>query len=107
MCIRDSYLTVKDVAKSGGCKSSDCLVEVNPKTGALIRKLGSLGHSDVFGLAFWAGKAYGFDLEGKLFEVDLANGNVQTKPIGIPKAPSGLSFWGAGSTTSAPVTEIK
>lgn len=96
-----TYLTVK------GKSCSDCLVEVEPSTGAMIRKLGSLGHNDVYGLAFWAGSFYGFDLEGQLFEVDLTSGNVQTKPIGIPKAPSNLSFWGAGSTTSAPVTPVK
>ena len=96
-----TYLTVK----GKGC--SDCLVEVEPSTGAMIRKLGSLGHNDVYGLAFWAGSFYGFDLAGQLFEVDLTSGNVKTSLIGIPKAPSNLSFWGAGSTTSAPVTPVK
>jgi hypothetical protein len=73
----------------------------------MIRKLGSLGHADVYGLAFWAGAAYGFDLSGKLFEVDLTSGGVKTNSISIPKAPSDLSFWGAGSTTSAPVAPVK
>jgi hypothetical protein len=96
-----TYLTVK----GQGC--SDCIVEVNPATGAMKRKLGSLGHKDVFGLAFWAGNAYGFDLEGELFEVNFNGNSVSTKPISIPKAPADLAFWGAGSTTSAPVTAVK
>ncbi len=96
-----TYLTVK----GKGC--ADCIVEVDPSTGAMKKKLGTLDHQDVFGLAFWAGSAYGFDLSGQLFEVDLSGGTVQTKPIGIPKAPADLSFWGAGSTTAAPVTAVK
>lgn len=96
-----TYLTVK----GKGC--ADCIVEVDPSTGAMKKKLGTLGHQDVFGLAFWAGSAYGFDLSGQLFEVDFSGGTVQTKPIGIPKAPADLAFWGAGSTTAAPVTAVK
>lgn len=100
-----TYLTVK--SKSGSA-CSDCLVEVDPGSGNMLKKLGSLGHKDVFGIAFWAGSIYGFDLSGQLFEVDLSNGSaVKTKAIGIPSAPSGLQFWGAGSTTSAPVTPVK
>jgi hypothetical protein len=90
-----------------GNNCNDCLVEVNPTTGALVRKLGSVGHKDVFGLAYWDGKAYGFDKEGQLFEVDLAGSTAQTKTIGIPKPPPDLSFWGAGSTDVRPVGTVK
>jgi hypothetical protein len=96
-----TYLTVK--ALTGACKSSDCLIEVNPATGAMVKDWGSVQHNDVFGLAFWAGSVYGFDKTGHLFEVTFKNGVLSTSDLSIPMAPAGLSFYGAGSTTSAPV----
>ncbi|MCC6558022.1 MAG: hypothetical protein IT372_34175 [Polyangiaceae bacterium] len=90
-----TYLTVK----SAGC--SDCIIEVNPTTGALVNLIGPLGRTDVFGLAFWAGSAYGFNNGGQLFEVDLTTGTATDIPM--PNPPPGLSFWGAGSTTAAPL----
>lgn len=90
-----SYLTVN----GNGC--SDCLVEVNPTTGALVKMIGALNHSSVFGLAYWAGTAYGFDGSGTLFEIDVQT--AATMNIPIPNAPSGLVFYGAGSTTAAPL----
>lgn len=92
-----TYLTVN------GNNCSDCIVEVDPKTGALVNMIGPVGHSSVFGLAFWAGVAYGFDDAGELFQIDLSNGSSALIPI--PGAPLGLQFWGAGSTTAAPVHE--
>jgi len=90
-----TYLTVN----GNGC--GDCIVEVNPTTGSFVKLIGPLGQSSVFGLAFWGGVAYGFNDGGKLFSIDLSNG-VSTL-IPMPNAPSGLSFWGAGSTTAAPI----
>lgn len=95
-----TYLTV-----TGGsdCVSNDCLVEVNPKTGALVTNYGSVQHSAVYGLAFWAGDVYGFDSAGDLFEVTFPDaGGLGITTIPIPNPPAGLSFYGAGSTTSAP-----
>lgn len=92
-----TYLTVK----GGPSNCSDCIVEVDPKTGALMNLIGPVGHTDVFGLAYWGGAAYGFDNAGELFQIDLSNGNSTT--ISIPNAPPGLSFYGAGSTTAAPL----
>jgi hypothetical protein len=93
-----TYLTVN----GGSC--GDCIVSVDPTTGAMIRNYGALGHSSVFGLAFWAGVAYGFDDGGDLFTITFGATSVTTADIPIPNAPSGLEFWGAGSTTSAPPT---
>jgi hypothetical protein len=93
-----TYLTVK----GGGC--NDCIIEVNPSTGALIKKLGDIKHVDVFGLAFWGGSAYGFDNSGELFEITFLATSVKATPIAMGTKPAGLQFWGAGSTTSAPVT---
>jgi hypothetical protein len=89
-----TYLTVK----SATC--ADCIVEVNPVTGDLVKLIGPLGHSDVFGVAFWGGSAYGFNNGGELFQVDLTNGATTSIDPGL----DGLSFWGAGSTTAAPLT---
>jgi hypothetical protein len=95
-----TYLTVKG---GSSCTKNDCLLEVDPTTGAMTHNWGSVGHQSVFGLAFWAGAVYGFDNAGDLFEVDFSGTKAQTTAIPIPSAPSGLQFWGAGSTTSAPV----
>lgn len=92
-----TYLTV-----FGGPEScNDCILEVDPTTGAFLKNLGPLGHSAVYGLAFWGGAAYGFDSYGELFQIDLTNAS--TTNIVIPGAPPGLSFYGAGSSTSAPL----
>ncbi len=92
-----TYLTVK------GPSCNDCLVEVDPKSGGIVKNWASVSHSDVFGLAFWGGKVYGFDNGGELFEVSFDASGIHTSPITIPSKPSNLSFWGAGSTTSAPL----
>lgn len=100
-----TYLTVKPRDPKnykGPCSDNDCLVEVDPKTGMVKKSWGPIGHKDVFGLAYWGGKVYGFDKQGSLFEIAFANGTVETTTIPIPDAPDGLSFYGAGSTTSAP-----
>lgn len=89
-----SYLTVN----GNGC--GDCIVEVNPTTGALVTLIGPLGHSSVFGIAYWGGVAYGFNDFGELFQIDVTT--AATMVIPIPMAPPGLSFYGAGSTTAAP-----
>ena len=93
-----TFLTIKDKPGGGGV-CADCLVEINPATGAIIKTYPNLGYDKVFGTAFWAGKVYGFTSEGELFEV-VINGNTLTT-VAIPTQP-GLSFWGAGSTTAAP-----
>jgi hypothetical protein len=96
-----TYLTVN----GGGC--ADCLVEVDPKTGKMTKNWGPVGYGAVFGIAFWAGSVYGFDNGGDLFEVSFGMTGITTKKITVPNAPPGLQFWGAGSTTSAPVDKPK
>lgn len=92
-----TYLTVN----GNGC--SDCLIQVDPKTGSLLKNWGPTGYGAVFGIAFWAGSVYGFTSYGQLFEMTFVNGQLVVSPeIPIPNAPADLSFWGAGSTTIAP-----
>lgn len=97
-----TYLTVK----GGPSFCGDCLVEVNPKTGDVVKEWGSVGHADVFGLAFWGGSAYGFDDGGEVFQIDFGASTVTTTPIPVPNPPPGLEFYGAGSSTSAPVHPV-
>lgn len=91
-----TYLTVN----GNGC--GDCIFEINPATGEMVKDWGPLGYGNVFGLAFWAGSAYGFSEYGDLFEVKFMNNAAIATSIAIPGAPPNLVFWGAGSTTSAP-----
>jgi hypothetical protein len=95
-----TFLTVK----GGSANCNDCLLQIDPKTGDLVQNYGSVNHVDVFGLAFWAGTAYGFDNGGEVFSISVQNGTVVTTAIPVPNPPPGLQFWGAGSTTAAPPT---
>jgi hypothetical protein len=95
-----TYLTVK--AESGNADGrGDRIVEVDPKTGALVRIIGATGMDDVLGLGYWGGVAYGFTLAGRLIQIDLTTGAGTVIPI--PNAPPDLMFLGAGTTTVAPI----
>ncbi|NUP14067.1 MAG: hypothetical protein HOW73_49170 [Polyangiaceae bacterium] len=93
-----TYLTIKD-ADPDTMDCGDCLVEINPTTGAIVKEYGDIGYDRVFGAAFWAGSVYGFTNGGDIFEMVIENNQLTTHTIATPQ---GLSFWGAGSTTSAP-----
>jgi hypothetical protein len=96
-----TYLTVK----GGPNNCNDCLIQVDPATGAFLMEWGPVNHTDVFGIAFWAGAVYGFDATGHVFEVDFTGLAMQITDIPVPNAPpGGLAWQGAGSTTIAPVT---
>ncbi len=92
----------KTLLTVNGSGCDDCIVEVDPKTGDLVKNWGPLGYGSVFGLAFWAGAAFGFNSGGELFRIDFVNNALSTSLIAIPGNPQNLVFWGAGSTTSAP-----
>jgi hypothetical protein len=109
------YQSSGDVVSAKGGKTfvsvkgpdcADCLVEIDPKTGALTKNWGSLGHADVFGLAFWAGEVYAFTNAGEVLLVTFTADAISTSPIPIANAPADLKFWGAGSTTSAPLGPV-
>lgn len=93
-----TYLTVW----GPGCEDTDCIIEFDPSNGTVLDNFGPIPYDEVFGLAFWAGKAYGFARNGDVFEVEFLENSVITMLIPIPGAPAGLEFFGAGSTTSAP-----
>jgi hypothetical protein len=95
-----TYLTVKAENGDAGGRG-DRIVEVDPKTGGLLRIIGATGQDDVLGLGYWGGIAYGFTIAGKLIQIDLTTGAGTLIPI--PAAPAELSFLGAGTTTLAPI----
>jgi len=95
-----TYLTVKPASGTTDGRG-DRIVEVDPKTGGLLRIIGATGMDDVLGLGYWGGVAYGFTIAGKLIQIDLTTGAGTTIPI--PDAPAELSFLGAGTTTVAPI----
>jgi hypothetical protein len=88
------------------CTTQDCLLQVDPATGALLKNLGPVGYSAVYGLSFWAGSVYGFTAGGALFEIDLSKAKLESREITIPNRPGNLSFNCAGSTTAAPLVPV-
>jgi len=94
-----TYLTVRPKGTTGG--QIDSIVEIDPKTGQATRLIGNTGFSDLWGLGYWAGVAYAFSAGGQLVEIDLQTG--AGTPISLGAIPAGLSFWGAGTTTAAPI----
>lgn len=100
-----TFLTVK----GGGC--NDCLVQVDPKTGDLLQNYGTLGHAEVYGLAFWGGSAYGFAEDGAVFVIKYkpgagdAGGSLLVADLAVPGGSDGIAWYGAGSSTSVPVTD--
>jgi hypothetical protein len=94
-----TYLTV--VADSGPMPGGDRIVEVDPKTGALVRVIGATGSDGVLGLGYWGGVAYGFTIDGHLIQINLTTGAGSDIPI--PNPDPDLSFLGAGTTTVAPI----
>jgi hypothetical protein len=102
-----TYLTVNCLG-GGSCPcTTDCLIQVDPSTGSFLKNWGPTGHTNVFGIAFWAGAVYGFDDGGNLFQIDFNGAAMQITAIPVPNPPPMLQFWGAGSTTSAPVNPNK
>jgi len=96
-----SFLTVK------GKDCADCLVEIDPKTGAMVKNYGSLGEPNAYGLAFWGGELYAFTDGGDVILIKIDGDTIKTEPLTVPNAPAGLAFRGAGSTTVAPTGSVK
>ncbi len=79
--------------KRGGF-GSDELVRIDPATGLVTGVVGSLGtYAQVWGLAGWANRVYGFDAGGDIFEIDLATGTL------VAKKSTNYAWWGAGVKT--------
>jgi hypothetical protein len=78
--------------------ANDVLVRVNPATGATTR-IGDIGYRQVFGLAYWRNRVYGFTTRGELLliNIDTGAGTLVTNSTGAEQ------FYGAGVTTIAPI----
>ena len=81
----------------------DCLLQVDPKNGNVIQNYGSVSRGAVYGLAYWAGALYGFDEGGDLFMITGGDGGTATTMD--VTVDGGVKWWGAGSTTSAPLKD--
>lgn len=86
-------------ATGGDCGGADCVLRIDPVTGQELENLGSSTYANVFGVAFWDGKLYGFSSYGDVFEFFDSGSGIVTNPLPFPDTPE---FYGAGSTTSAP-----
>jgi hypothetical protein len=82
---------------TGPC--NDCLVELEPATSALLRDWGAIGASTVWGLAYWGGAVYGFTSTGQILRLTFVADALVSEVV----ATTAYSFYGAGSTTMAPV----
>ncbi len=89
-----TFLTVT----GNGC--ADCLLQVDPVTGNVIQNYGDVKHKSVYGIAYWGGVVYGFDGVGNVFSV---MGSPNAITVTDLKQDSGAIWYGAGSTTNAPV----
>jgi hypothetical protein len=85
---------------SAGCTANDCLIEVDPTNGKVLKNLGALPYHNVVGLSYSGGKLYGFSDASAVFEFTLST--LVAKSIPISGAAAGLSYAGAGSSTSSP-----
>ena len=89
-----TYVSVTGV----GCL--DCLLEVSPVDGTIVKNLGSIGQSQIFGLGLWAGKVYGFAGSGETYELTIGASSVTSALVTNPIKPT--SWIGGGSSTRAP-----
>ncbi len=80
---------------------ADHLLLVDPTTGEMIMDTGVIGNeSSVWGLGYWGGTVYGFSSTGNLTEItENADGTTTAAVIETTE----VSFWGAGSSTFAPI----
>jgi hypothetical protein len=103
--LRDSnktYLTVRDRTIDSGV-ALDKLAEIDPKTGEIMRIIGDTKQGQIYGLGYWAGKAYGFSADGRITEIDVTNGS-STVLLTHTVDGGAVPWYGAGVTTNAPIS---
>ncbi len=97
-----TYLTVRDRAVDAGV-ATDKLAEINPATGQILRIVGETNQKHIFGLGYWAGKAYGFSDDGRITEIDVSNGAATVLQT-LTADGGAVPWYGAGVTTNAPIS---
>ena len=76
---------------------SDRLVRLAPNTFAATPIGTDIGYADIWGIAFWKDKVFGFTDGGQFITIDPNTG------VGTLVQGNGPRWWGAAVTTSAPV----
>lgn len=99
-----AFLTVREDPATTG---PDMLAEVDPKTGTIKRIVGSTLQKQIYGLAYWAGKAYGFSGDGNVTEINVLTGVSNLVTTLKDKDNVAVPWFGAGVTTAAPTTSTK
>lgn len=77
--------------------AADRLVRLAPSTFAASPVGTSIGYSDIWGVAFWKNKIFGFTSGGQFVTIDPTTG------VGTLVQSNGPAWYGAAVTTSAPV----
>jgi hypothetical protein len=77
--------------------SADRLVRLAPSTFAAAQIGSSIGFSEIWGVAYWKDKVFGFTNGGEFITIDPTTG------VGTLVQSGGPAWWGAAVTTSAPV----
>lgn len=77
--------------------SNDRLVRLAPQTFAASAVGTDIGYADIWGVAFWKNKIFGFTNSGQFVTIDPNTG------AGTLVQSNGPAWWGAAVTTSAPV----
>jgi hypothetical protein len=84
--------TFASVDKVG--QSSDLIVSVDPKTGAVLKEIGPVtGYSALYGLAGWQGVVFGFNETGAVLKIDITTGAASLI------VQTANPWWGAGVAT--------
>lgn len=81
--------------RGGTC--NDCLVRVDPQTGAVVERLGPIGAIRVWGLATFDDTLFGFTSAGGVLRLRVLDGGVQSQVV----ASTNFSFWGAAARPGA------
>lgn len=77
--------------------SPDRLVRLAPQTFAATEIGTSIGYGDIWGVAYWKDKIFGFTEAGQFITIDPLTG------VGTLVQGNGPAWWGAAVTTLAPV----
>jgi hypothetical protein len=77
--------------------SADRLVRLAPQTFAATAVGSDIGYGEIWGVAYWKDKIFGFTSGGEFVTIDPATG------VGTLVQSNGPAWWGAAVTTSAPV----
>jgi hypothetical protein len=96
-----TYLTARNNAPDAG-PGGDYLLEIDPKTGKVLKLIVDTKKTLLYGLGYWAGTAYAFSATGDSYAIDLSNGFTTTLSFPNGPLPNAGGWYGAGSTTLAP-----